>query len=240
MSRWGDAQRPASLRGRAATATRCERHRQTRVLPETPELGWYDPWPAAWSRTCTRTPAPFPRGILGPVPDLSQQTSALTEWLSTNGVLLAVVAIVLLLIYRWARPAIHKVLVNVMRAQAVTLGEGADRKRETDRRVATIEDLLSKVLRFGVVAALIVVILGIFDLLVARCRIWAVARRDHARRAEHRARLPDGIPPSWSKASTSRATSSGSAPSRGRSRRSGSAGPSSGTPAASSIRSPTA
>ncbi len=98
------------------------------------------------------------------MPDLSQQTSALTEWLSTNGVLLAVVAIVLLLIYRWARPAIHKVLVNVMRAQAVTLGEGADRKRETDRRVATIEDLLSKVLRFGVVAALIVVILGIFDL----------------------------------------------------------------------------
>ena len=70
----------------------------------------------------------------------------------------------LLLVYRWARPAIHKVLVNVMHAQSVTLGEGADRKRETDRRVATIEDLLAKVLQFSVVLALIVVILGIFDL----------------------------------------------------------------------------
>ena len=44
---------------------------------------------------------------LGPVPDLTEQTSALVEWLSTNGVVLAVVAIVLLLVYRWARPAIH-------------------------------------------------------------------------------------------------------------------------------------
>ncbi len=98
------------------------------------------------------------------MPDLTEQTSALVEWLSTNGVVLAVVAIALLLIYRWARPAIHKVLVNVMHAQAVTLGESADRRSETDRRVATVEDLLAKVLRFGVVAALIVVILGIFDL----------------------------------------------------------------------------
>jgi small-conductance mechanosensitive channel len=98
------------------------------------------------------------------VPDLSEQSSALVDWLSTNGIVLAVVAIVLLLIYRWARPAIHHVLVSVMHAQAVTLGEGADRRSEIDRRVATIEDLLAKVLRFGVVATLIIVILGIFDL----------------------------------------------------------------------------
>ena len=98
------------------------------------------------------------------MPDLTEQTSALVEWLSTNGLVLAVVAIALLLIYRWARPAIHTVLVNVMHAQAVTLGESADRRTETDRRVATVEDLLAKVLRFSVVAALIVVILGIFDL----------------------------------------------------------------------------
>jgi moderate conductance mechanosensitive channel len=95
---------------------------------------------------------------------MSEQTSAVVDWLSTNGVVLAVAAIVLFLVYRWARPAIHRVLVSVMHAQAVTLGEGADRQSETDRRVATIEDLLAKVLRFGVVATLIVVILGIFDL----------------------------------------------------------------------------
>jgi moderate conductance mechanosensitive channel len=99
-----------------------------------------------------------------PVPDLTQQSTALVEWLSTNGIALAIFAIVLLVVYRWARPAIHRVLVNVMHAQSVTLGEGADRRSETDRRVETIEDLLAKVLRFGVVAALVVVILGIFDL----------------------------------------------------------------------------
>jgi moderate conductance mechanosensitive channel len=98
------------------------------------------------------------------VPDLTEQTTALTDWLSTNGVVLAVVAIVLFLVYRWARPAIHRLLVNVMHAQAVTLGEGPDRHSEIDRRVATIEDLLAKVLRFTVVATLIVVVLGIFDL----------------------------------------------------------------------------
>jgi small-conductance mechanosensitive channel len=98
------------------------------------------------------------------VPDLTQQTSALIDWLSTNGIVLAVAAIVLFLVYRWARPAIHRVLVSVMHAQSVTLGEGADRRSEIDRRVATIEDLLAKVLRFAVVATLIVVILGIFDL----------------------------------------------------------------------------
>jgi moderate conductance mechanosensitive channel len=98
------------------------------------------------------------------VPDLSQQSSAVVEWLSTNGILLAVIAIVLLLVYRWARPAIHRVLVSVMHAQSVTLGEGEDRRSETDRRVETIEDLLAKVLRFSVVAALVVVLLGIFDL----------------------------------------------------------------------------
>jgi moderate conductance mechanosensitive channel len=98
------------------------------------------------------------------VPDLSQQSSALVDWLSTNGAVLAIVAIALFLIYRWARPAIHHVLVGVMHAQAVTLGEGADRRSEIDRRVATIEDLLAKVLRFAVVATLIILILGIFDL----------------------------------------------------------------------------
>ena len=98
------------------------------------------------------------------MPDLTEQTSALAGWLSTNGIALAVVAIGSLLVYRWARPAIHRVLVSVMQAQAATLGGDVNRRGETDRRVATIEDLLAKVLRFAVVAALIAVILGIFDL----------------------------------------------------------------------------
>lgn len=98
------------------------------------------------------------------MPDLTEQTDALIAWLSTNGVALAIVAIVLLLVYRWARPAIHRVLVNVMHAQAESLGEEGARRVEIDKRVTTLEDLLAKVLRAAVVIALIVVVLGIFDL----------------------------------------------------------------------------
>lgn len=98
------------------------------------------------------------------MPDLTEQTDALIGWLSTNGVALAIIAIALLLVYRWARPAIHRVLVNVMHAQAETLGENGARRVEIDKRVTTLEDLLAKVLRGAVVLALIVVALGVFDL----------------------------------------------------------------------------
>jgi hypothetical protein len=51
------------------------------------------------------------------VPDLTTQTDALIAWLSTNGVALAVVAIMALVLYRWARPALHRVLVEVVHRQ---------------------------------------------------------------------------------------------------------------------------
>jgi small-conductance mechanosensitive channel len=98
------------------------------------------------------------------VPDLTGQTDALIAWLSTNGIALAIVAIVLLVVYRWARPAIHRLLVGMMHAQAEALGEDGARKVEIDKRVTTLEDLLAKLLRAAVVAALVVVVLGIFDL----------------------------------------------------------------------------
>jgi small-conductance mechanosensitive channel len=98
------------------------------------------------------------------MPDLTEQTDALVAWLSTNGIALAIIAIVLLLVYRWTRPAIHRVLVSVMHAQAESLGEDGARRVEIDKRVTTLEDLLAKVLRGAVVLALIVAVLGIFDL----------------------------------------------------------------------------
>ncbi len=98
------------------------------------------------------------------MPDLTEGTDALIGWLSTNGVALAILAIVLLVLYRWTRPAIHRVLVNLMHAQAETLGEDGARRVEIDKRVTTLEDLLAKVLRAAVVLALVFVVLGIFDL----------------------------------------------------------------------------
>jgi len=91
-------------------------------------------------------------------------TQSLTVWLTDNALPLLIAAIVLFVVYRWARPAIHRVLVRVMHAQQAELSGDAALIEETDRRVATLEDLFAKILRFGVVVALIIVILGIFDL----------------------------------------------------------------------------
>lgn len=99
-----------------------------------------------------------------PVPDLAGQSSELVGWLSANGAILALSSIGLLLLYRWARPVIHRVLVRVMETQARTLGAEAGHAADTEKRVATLEDLLVKVLRFLVVFAFVSLILGIFDL----------------------------------------------------------------------------
>ena len=98
------------------------------------------------------------------MPDLTFQTDALVAWLSSNGVALAIVAIVALLGYRWARPRIHRALVSLIYAQASTLGQDSARKIEIDKRIETIEDLIVKVLRAFVVFAIAAVILAAFDL----------------------------------------------------------------------------
>jgi small conductance mechanosensitive channel len=95
---------------------------------------------------------------------VTEQATAFVEWLSTNGIVLAIAAITLFLIYRWARPAIHRLLVRVMRAQATTMGDDPAVLEDVDKRVTTVEDLLAKVLRASVFLALLVVILGLFDL----------------------------------------------------------------------------
>lgn len=98
------------------------------------------------------------------MPDATAQTNALIAWLSTNGLILAAVAIVLWLTYRWTRPAIHRLLLRVAETQAKNLGNDEAALADTEKRVSTIEDLLVKMLRAGVVAAIVVIILGLFDL----------------------------------------------------------------------------
>jgi small conductance mechanosensitive channel len=99
-----------------------------------------------------------------PVADLAGPSGELTAWLTSNALILALVALALLLAYRWARPAIHRVLVGAMAAQARTLGTDSAQAAEVDKRVATLEDLLVKLLRLVVAGALVAVILGLFDL----------------------------------------------------------------------------
>jgi small-conductance mechanosensitive channel len=97
-----------------------------------------------------------------PVPPVD--SASLISWLTVHAVPLLIAAVVLYLVYRWARPAIHRVLVRVMHAQSTEAGGDPALLAETDRRVATLEDLFAKILRFGVGVAVIVVVLGVFDL----------------------------------------------------------------------------
>ncbi len=96
-------------------------------------------------------------GLSGPGGDL-------LTWLASHGIAIALIAIALLFAYRWARPAIHRMLVRAMAAQARTLGTDPSHAAEIDKRVATLEDLLVKLLRLVVLAALGAVVLGLFDL----------------------------------------------------------------------------
>lgn len=98
------------------------------------------------------------------MPDLSAQTDALIGWLSTNGIALAIVAIAALLIYRWARPALHRLIVDVVHRQAEALGDDTARRLEIDKRAETVEDVVGKALRALVVFAVVVVIFGVFNL----------------------------------------------------------------------------
>jgi small conductance mechanosensitive channel len=94
----------------------------------------------------------------------TEAANSLINWLQTHGIGIAVVAIGAFLIYRYARPLIHRLLLGIMRAQQATLGEDAATMDEYQKRAATLEDLFAKVLRTGVVLAVILIVFGVFDL----------------------------------------------------------------------------
>jgi len=95
-----------------------------------------------------------------PSPDLN----GLAAWLSSNWPSLVLITVLAYLAFRGARPLIHRLLVRALRAQAAATGDTPARHQETDRRVATIEDLLDKTLRLAVAGGLVALVLGLFDL----------------------------------------------------------------------------
>jgi small conductance mechanosensitive channel len=88
----------------------------------------------------------------------------LTTWLSTNGLPLAIGIVVIYLVYRWAQPAIHRLLVRITAAQSAAADGDPMLRGEADKRVATIEDLLHRLLRVALGLALVVLFMGVFDL----------------------------------------------------------------------------
>jgi len=88
----------------------------------------------------------------------------MVDWFRAHGLAILFWAILLFLLYRFAQPLIHRLLVGIVRAQEAALGSDDARRNELEKRVKTLEDLLSKALRVGVFVAGVLVLIGLFDL----------------------------------------------------------------------------
>jgi moderate conductance mechanosensitive channel len=97
------------------------------------------------------------------MPDLSGQSQSLVAWLQDHALALLFWGVVLLLIYRLARPIVHRVLLRIVRPPAEVGTIGIDGRLEVEKRVATLEDLFAKIIRFAVVVAIFVTVLAVFD-----------------------------------------------------------------------------
>jgi small conductance mechanosensitive channel len=89
--------------------------------------------------------------------------SGLLTNLQQSWPVLAVAAIVLYLAWRFFRPAIHRMVLGLLRAQDRALQEQVP-EEEVLKRAATIEQLIAGVVRLSIVLVLVFVFLDLFDL----------------------------------------------------------------------------
>ena len=96
--------------------------------------------------------------------DPSSTVNDLAIWLRDHAPALIVAGIVLLVVSRVGKPAVHRLLVRIFRTQAADQGDDPSVVAETNKRVETIEDLLDRGLRFFYVLVIILVVIAVFDL----------------------------------------------------------------------------
>jgi len=94
---------------------------------------------------------------------MPEQGQEVVDWLSSHAVAVVFWTVLLLVVYRFARPFVHRVLVRVIRPPTVSGDTGVDEVAEVRKRVATLEDLFSKIIRFAVGVAFVVLVLSLFD-----------------------------------------------------------------------------
>jgi small conductance mechanosensitive channel len=88
----------------------------------------------------------------------------IVRWVVSTGLALTVGALILLLVYRVGVSSIHRIIPRVLHAQAAHLPSESTSTEEVDKRVATIEDLLTRLLRLAVLALLGALVLAVLDL----------------------------------------------------------------------------
>jgi small conductance mechanosensitive channel len=86
------------------------------------------------------------------------------RWVTKTGLTLVIGAVVLLVVYRILLRAIHRMVPSVLHAQAAHVPAGSSSSAEIDKRISTIEDLLTRLLRVVLLALLVALVLVVFDL----------------------------------------------------------------------------
>jgi small conductance mechanosensitive channel len=93
----------------------------------------------------------------------SQQTDQLIVWLQANWQAIVVVAIVVFVVWRFAGPFVHRALLRLLDARERAMPTGAPRE-ELGRRAATLEDLITRLIRLLLVLALVFLVFGVLNL----------------------------------------------------------------------------
>jgi moderate conductance mechanosensitive channel len=91
-------------------------------------------------------------------------TDQITTWLTDHGPGLLVGAVILFVLYRLAKPVIHRVVVSLLRVQQSSLVAGSAPAEELAKRASTLEELFGKLVRGLLVFAIFGLVLSAFDL----------------------------------------------------------------------------
>ena len=86
------------------------------------------------------------------------------RWVVAHGLELLIGVAVVLLLYRVAVRTVHRLVPSLLHAQAAHLPDGSSPDAEVDKRIVTIEDLITRLLRLSLVALLGALVLAVFDL----------------------------------------------------------------------------
>ena len=101
--------------------------------------------------------------------------TGVTAWLEAHWLALLVGALVAFVVYRFARPLVHRLVARAIRPVVVEGIDPAVSADEAAKRVATIEDLLAKLIRALVIVVLVLVLLTVLGLLPVLAGLAVVA-----------------------------------------------------------------
>ncbi len=94
---------------------------------------------------------------------MEQVSQQALQWLQDNALAILGWGILAFVLVRFARPIIHRILMRVMSVPAAEL-EGPARAAEVKKRVDTLEDVLTRLVKYAVVIAVVIVAFSLFDL----------------------------------------------------------------------------